>query len=205
MLFNKYLVITIAILGITVVIMFKKWQHAEGQVTQLTDYVKVKDAETEHYKNQYGRQVAKTDALQIDFDTFKKISSDKDLEWIQQFEGVKKSLKNLEVTTQVNAKAVADFKLTGTDTTIMVDGKSTPGFNFGVDDQWLKVEGIVLPETKYVQALVEVNVPIEGVLYWQRKKILGLRIGKKTWKSEFTSPNPHVTIMNNNQILIRRQ
>lgn len=161
--------------------------------------------EVEYYKLENGQLVATKDAAILDLKTVKKLSEDKDLQWIEQFEGIKKNLRNLETATQINTETIASMKGNITDTVVVVDSTEHKAFSFDNSDKWMEVKGVVIPDLKTVDTFVKVQVPIEGVMFWKRKKVLGLRIGGKEWSSEFTSPNPYTKITNLNQILIKRR
>lgn len=202
---TKYLILIIVVLAIAGSIFFNRWLVLREQNKQITQYAIQKSMEVEYYKLENGQLVATKDAAILDLKTVKKLSEDKDLQWIEQFEGIKKNLRNLETATQINTETIASMKGNITDTVVVVDSTEHKAFSFDNSDKWMEVKGVVIPDLKTVDTFVKVQVPIEGVMFWKRKKVLGLRIGGKEWSSEFTSPNPYTKITNLNQILIKRR
>jgi len=202
---TKYLILIIVVLAIAGSIFFNRWLVLREQNKQITQYAIQKSMEVEYYKLENGQLVATKDAAILDLKTVKKLSEDKDLQWIKQFEGIKKNLRNLETATQINTETIVSMKGNITDTVVVVDSTEHKAFSFDNSDKWMEVKGVVIPDLKTVDTFVKVQVPIEGVMFWKRKKVLGLRIGGKEWSSEFTSPNPYTKITNLNQILIKRR
>jgi len=202
---TKYLILIIVVLALAGSIFFNRWLVLREQNKQITQYAIQKSMEVEYYKLENGQLAATKDAAILDLKTVKKLSEDKDLQWIKQFEGIKKNLRNLETATQINTETIASMKGNITDTVVVVDSTEHKAFSFDNSDKWMEVKGIVITDLKTVDTFVKVQVPIEGVMFWKRKKVLGLRIGGKEWSSEFTSPNPYTKITNLNQILIKRR
>lgn len=202
---TKYLILIIVVLAVAGSIFFNRWLVLRDQVKQITQYAIQKSMEVEYYKLENGQLVATKDAAILDLKTVKKLSEDKDLQWIKQFEGIKKNLRNLETATQINTETIASMKGAVTDTVVVVDSTEHKAFSFDNSDKWMEVKGVVIPDLKTVDTFIKVQVPIEGVMFWKRKKVLGLRLGRKEWSSEFTSPNPYTKITTLNQILIRRK
>ena len=66
----------------------------------------------------------------------------------------------------------------------------------------LKNQGWLRKDT--VNLKLHATVPIYSVLYWEREKILGLKIGRKNWFSDIMSTNPNVTIKAHSNIQIRK-
>lgn len=202
---TKYLILIIVVLAIAGSIFFNRWLVLREQNKQITQYAIQKSMEVEYYKLENGQLVATKDAAILDLKTVKKLSEDKDLQWIKQFEGIKKNLRNLETATQINTETIASMKGNITDTVVVVDSTEHRAFSFDNSDKWMEVKGVVIPDLKTVDTFIKVQVPIEGVMFWKRKKVVGLRIGSKEWSSEFTSPNPYTKITTLNQILIKRR
>jgi len=179
-----------------------KWRDAEGRETMVSQYAIAKDKEIEYYRNSLNEQVAKTDAVLLETKSLKKLAEDNSLKWLKEFEGVKKNLRNVEVATNLNTQTIAEFTATGTDTTILIDSVETPAFTFVNKNEWIDESGTVIPSLKKVDTKIKVTVPIEAVLYWERKKVIGLRIGRKQYKVEVKSKNPYTTILQADQLLI---
>lgn len=113
-----------------------------------------------------------------------------------EFGGLKKNLKNLETAINANISITSrvDGKLNDS-TFTKINGKDTVlvvGKSFKVNDDFRKLDIAIIGRDISVHE--EMTVPLSIVNYWERKRILGLRIGKKLYVTEATSRNPHVKI-----------
>jgi hypothetical protein len=186
-------------------LIYHKWREAEARADSLGSYAKSKDDSVSYYQNKLGQEVAVKQAVELDYKALQTLSNDRHLEYLKQFEGLKSNLKNLTVATNVTAQAVANFQGKLTDTTVTIDSVSHKAWTFLNEDTYTREEGTVIPDLSKVITKISMEVPIQGALFWQRKKILFLRIGKKQWRSEFTSPNPHVRLTKTEQLLIQKR
>ena len=102
----------------------------------------------------------------------------------------------MEQISQYTAKVVGNFKIPLRDTTIVVNDSSYKVRTFDNHDQWLRVSGVVTPDTVEVIPFVKVN--IKSVLIWERERWpgnkFGLRIGRKQYSSHGMTDNPYATI-----------
>jgi len=80
---------------------------------------------------------------------------------------------------------------------VLVTGKS-----FKLSDEFRKLDIAIVDNDISVHE--EMTVPLSVVNYWERKRILGLKIGKKLYVTEATSQNPHVKIDKLNSIFKQR-
>ncbi len=202
---TKYMALFIAILGAIIWGLMTKLNTALSERDQATDYATQSSKQISYYKNKADEEVAKKDAVTLDYKLLQTLSKNNELQWLKQFEGLKSNLKNLEQATQVNTATIASFSTVGKDTTVQIDSVYHPAFTFENKSQYILETGTVIPELKRVDSHIEVEVPIDLVVYWQRKKFLLLRIGKKEYKTEATSPNKATKITGLDQILIKRR
>lgn len=193
---------------IAVPILTRKLIEKSRQLNEVSTYIVNKDKEIEYYKNVAGKEVAKTDAAMMALDAFKKISHEQDLKFIEEFKGLKKSLKNLEAVTDINTQTVSNLKGGLNDTTVVVNNLPVDSFTFDIQDEWVRNKGIVIPSLAHIEIETTVEVPIQGVIYWERERLFGWGprwFTKKHYITELTSPNPHTKITKSNQLLIRRK
>lgn len=157
----------------------------------------------EIYENKLGNQVSKNEALEFNLRTVQRLRKEEQLGWLEQFESLKKSLKNLEYAQQINAKALQDLDITVSDTTIYItksgDTTTVTAKKLNYIDKWTSVKGTVYDTTADLK--IEMNVPISTVVYWERKWFLG----KKTWQVEATSENPYVAITGLTNINVKKK
>lgn len=204
----RYMALALVILSISIYFLFSKWRTALTERNQVITYHNNTQAELKHYKNRVNGleiEVAKKGASALDISSLQALSKSKDLEWLKQFEGLKSNLKNLESAVNLNAEYVAKFSTIGKDTTTLVNGIETPAFSFENKTKYMLETGIVIPSLKQVNSNLRIEVPIQSVVYWQRKKFLLLRIGKKEYFTEITSPNEDVHITQMDQVLVKKK
>lgn len=151
------------------------------------------------YVNKYGKVVAKVEVLELTVKNLQRLQDHPSLEWIKEIEAVNKRLNNVEQISTYTATVVGDFKIP-----IKEDSLPDPdgdGFlqvrTFDNQDKWLRVSGVVLPDTIEVIPFVKVN--IKSVLLWERDrwplKKFGLKIGRKQYSLHGLTDNPYATII----------
>lgn len=157
-----------------------------------------------NYKNQLGHQVQRTELTELSLRNAQDLINTDRLSFIRQLEGVKQNLKNLEAAVKVQASATADLRLNLGDTTIIINGDTTMVRKFGYVDEYNQVHGFLEGDTTALIS-ARISVPIDGAMFWERSRFLGLRIGRKKWFGEFTTPNPWVKIDNSEFIKIQKR
>jgi hypothetical protein len=193
----------ILLMAIASIFLFMKWREAIDREKAVIEYAKSKDKEIEYYRNSLDEQVAKTDAVLLETKSLRKLAEDNHLAWLHEFDCIKKNLRNVEVATKLQTETIAYLAGSLNDTTIVIDGAPTPAFTFDNSNEWISETGTVIPSLKRVETIVKATVPVEVVTNWERKSILGLRIGRKQYKVQVKSKNPFTTITGADQILIR--
>lgn len=148
------------------------------------------------YINLHGREVSKNKVLSLTLTNTRKLRQIEELQFINQFNGVKKNLGNLQQVVKVQASVIQSLKLTNTDTIIIrTPGDTVRASKFGYLDAYNFIKGHTAGDTTYIDTL-RFNVPIEGgVIAGRRtKKFLFFRVGPRQLESHITSPNPWVKI-----------
>jgi hypothetical protein len=190
-------------MAITISLLLEKVNRISSDRDQALEFIRRDSIELSYYKSKYNTEIAKSERLTLSVYNAQKLINTERLAWIKQFNGVNKRLNNLENTTKTTAQLVANFKIPLSDTTIVQpDSTVLRARKFNNNNKWIELNGIILPDTVNIQPVV--NVPIQEVLYWQRKKFLFLRIGKKEYFSEVTSPNPYVKFTQHEVIRIKK-
>ncbi len=167
------------------------------------------------YINLYGKAVSKNNVLDLTLRNARAIQA-QELVFVKQFEGVKKNMKNLEAAFRTQAAVLINLKLKTRDTTTNNNGPSPLGEggqrpdeaakSIYYQDEYNFLTGIVTADSAQIHA--EIQVPIDGVSYWQRKHkfiFKNWRIGKKQYFSELTSPNKWVQIRQHEFINVGRK
>lgn len=160
---------------------------------------------TVHYINLYNQEVAKSQALEISEGNWKRLKETDGLKFLKQIGGLRKDYKNLEeaasfgVGFNLGMVEITPFEVTQEDGIIGIS-KCPPLFKWEYKDAYNDLYAIVTDTPK-----LDIRVPIETALYWERKhRFLGIRFGKKEWTREATSPNKLVKI-DSLTVFIRRK
>ena len=173
-------------------------------------YAKTQKANATTYQNKYNRETVKTSVLDLSLYNAKELIDTERMGFISQFNGINKRLNNLVQATNTTALFVRSWKLPLRDTVL----HSSPFGGRGVDSTIVKAQAFAYMDSlntirgiiygNEIFPIVEIKVPIQRVDYWERKKILGLRIGRKQWYSDVTSTNPFVKIIADDVIRIKK-
>lgn len=199
MIYFRIFLITIVIgLICSVPILFKKWRDAEHRSEQLAKYAKSKSEDATFYKNALGQQVIKKEVVTLDRKAFNQIHQD--FSYLQQeFSGIKKNLKNIEQITKLTTSVRDTLVLANRDTLVM----NQQAVVFSYEDEWNYAKGLVFKDTTILDLKIE--VPVDLIVLWERKKILGLKIGKKEFTAHATSNNKSAIISGLENINIEKR
>jgi hypothetical protein len=197
-------VLLIAILAGVVVTQEKKIARLHTERDQALAFANTEKSKTVFYINRLGRETAKTELLDLSLHNAKELVNSDRMKFLKQFEGVNKRLNNLDEVSQAQLLVNKDWKLPLRDSVVHApDRKVIAVKTFAYKDSLTTITGTI--SSNEVQPHIEIIVPLQGTIYWQRKKILGLRIGRKKWFSEITSSNPIVKIKSQEIIRISKR
>lgn len=138
--------------------------------------------ETTFYINAYNEQVAKVKSAEITLDNVNRLIDTKDFEWLKRFNTLKKKYQNLESASNINMSFRGDSIIKRTIYVPCADTLEL--FRYHIKDEYNYIDAVVLDTP-----IFELKAPIYIVSLWERKKILGLRIGKKEYFTEATTSN----------------
>lgn len=138
--------------------------------------------ETTFYRNAYDQEVAKVKSTELSLDNVNRLIETKELNWLKQFESLKKKYQNLEQATSINMSFRGDSIIRRT--IYMPCSDTIKLFRYYIHDEFNYIDAVVL-DTPIFQSRIPLNI----VGLWERKKFLGLRIGKKEWFIEAITPN----------------
>ncbi len=188
------LILALLVLGFLFHLYYTKFQEEKSQKESVEQLFSKQQTETQYFKNRYGETVSRTKSLVLENTTIKQLVKDGNLGFLKEFQGLKSNYKNLEYAFQALSKSVDSLHIHIKDTTtVYIDSKGDTvkfvAHNWKKEDKWSKFDyKEVSPDSALLK--YEVDVPIDGVLYWKRKWFLG----RKKYISEMTSTNPHVKI-----------
>jgi len=175
------LVILLAAIGIQTVRASRykiKATLAENERDQAVVFATDTKKEVEIYRNRVGVVVTKSEQLELSLANVERLRETDRLQFLKQFDRLKKDLRNLE------AAGTFDW-LVEEDSIPMVETfvpcpDSIRIFTYRLKDQYNDIEAKVVDTPRF-----DIRVPINYVDYWERKWFLG----KKKWYRETTSPN----------------
>jgi len=175
------LVILLAAIGIQTVRASRykiKATLAENERDQAVVFATDTKKEVEIYRNKVGVVVTKSEQLELSLANVERLRETDRLQFLKQFDKLKKDLRNLE------AAGTFDW-LVEEDSIPMVESfelcpDSIRVFTFKLKDAYNDIEAKVIDTPRF-----DIRVPINYVDYWDRKWFLG----KKKWYRETTSPN----------------
>ncbi|MBS1489692.1 MAG: hypothetical protein JSS93_04130 [Bacteroidetes bacterium] len=197
-------IIIISVLGGLVVMEEKKIAQLHKEREQALAFANAETSNTTFYKNKLGRETAKTELLDLTLRNTRELRDNERLVYLGQFAGINQRLNNLDEMSQIHLRFFRNFKLPLRDTVMLnIDSTLLPAKVFSYKDSLNIVQGTI--QGKEIQPHIEIKVPLQGVVYWQRKKILGLRIGRKKWYSDITSVNPFVKITSQELIRVNKK
>jgi len=175
------LVILLAAIGIQQIMISKfkiRATLAENERDQAVVFAIDTKKEVEIYRNKVGVVVTKSEQLELSLANVERLRETDRLQFLKQFDKLKKDLRNLE------AAGTFDW-LVEEDSIPMVETfvpcpDSIRVFTYRLKDQYNDIEAKVIDTPRF-----DIRVPINYIDYWERKWFLG----KKKWYRETTSPN----------------
>lgn len=162
---------------------YKEWRDAVREKKSLEQLNGTSFKTVEHYKNKYGEEIVKNNSLRLESSTIKQLAKEGQLPILKEFDGLKKSYRNLLNVIQAQIIVKKD--------TIIKDVTLDHTFGYSTEFEAFK-ETITKDSTGKLNVSIQdsILVPLNGVLYWHRKWFLG----HKDYRVEATSPNKKVTI-----------
>lgn len=201
--------ILVSALGAIIGIQQRALEKARTEREQAIQFSNSKSDSLEYLETKLGQASAKSDVLDLTIRNLRQLQQDKDLAWIKQIEGINKRMNNVEQIVSTTARAVGTFRIGLKDTVINivpVDSAAAPNsvrsLAFDNHNKWFRLKGFIMPDTLVVTP--EIYVPLQSVVYWERKRFLGLKIGRKDWFKQTTSPNPYVKITEDKLIRVSK-
>lgn len=170
---------------------------------QVITFARRDSAAAQDYINKYSHQVRRTEETELTLRNARQLAGTERLSFLRELQGVKSNLKNLEAAVSLQTRTAATVQAASADTIVVVKGDTIHTHKFGYVDEFNSIRGLLIGDTTLVN--VTINTPIYGAVYWERSRILGLRIGRKNYFSEFTTPNTWVRITGAESIKIQKR
>lgn len=185
--------------GIAAYFFYGKWRMVSNERDEAVTISSGKSLEVKHLINRYNEEVVKAQAAQVSESNVKRLSETKELEYLKHIEGLRRSMKNFEHGSSIEASVkMPDSVLVPYE--VPVADTSMHFFRWLVMDQYNMIDAVVLDTPVF-----EMKVPIRAVTYWERKrKFWFIRFGKKEYFTEAYSPNKLVKIDSVSSIVKRK-
>lgn len=172
---------------------------AENDRASAIEFANNAEQKTEMYSNAYNNQIARTKVVEMSLENVKALRNNERLKFLNQFEGLKKDLKNLEefIKTEININEDSiPSKI------VYVTCKdSIKIFQYSLVDEFNNIHALVIDTPQF-----DIRVPIYSTVYWRRKrKFMWWRLGPKQWFIESFSPNKLVEIDKQELIKVTRK
>lgn len=174
--------------------MWQQYQLEKQDKLNLIELTSGKDLILKKYVNDNNHLVTRTQALEFQNSTMQKLAEEGQLKWLQEFEGLKRNMKNLESAYKLQAIAgdSVNAKLNKLQLLYVNDAGDTvfyQGIKATHKDKYADLKVVqVSPDS--VRFVYKIQVPLSGAVYWKRKWFLG----KKIYQAEMTSENPNVVL-----------
>jgi hypothetical protein len=201
------LILSAIIIGMSgaMVIAWRQLNKARDERDQAVEFNNIRDDSLQYFRNKAGHEVARAQVSELSASNARAMLEDERLAWIRNFESVNKRLNNIEQASRTTAVAMGNFRIPLRDTMILnIDSFLTKVKTFDNHNEWFRIRGMVLEDTVVTTPIIP--VPLQSVLTWQRKrKLLGIRFGRKQWFSETASENPYVKITKHEVIRVGKK
>lgn len=203
----KMIVVVIAVMIImagTIALQRQRINTLSDERDQALNFAAGDPEQLTYYKNKAEQETARAQLLDLSLSNMRELIHDERLSFVKQFEGVNKRVSNVEQAQQTTAQVVREWKLPLRDTFLLnIDSTLLPGKTFNYRDSLNVISGTIIGNE--INPKIEITVPLQGVVYWERKKVLGLRIGKKKWFSDISSTNPYARVTRHELIRIKKR
>ncbi len=195
----------------TIFLQNKKINTLSAEREQLVQMASDSGRIAKTYINLHGREISRNNVQSLTLKNLRDLLANKEFADLDEFEALKKKNKNLDAIITIQADAIVKLKMKPRDTLVVISdssGKkdSVLGKFFAYEDEYNQLNGLILPDSTTINAQVE--VPIKGVIYWQRNHhfiFKNWRFGKKEYFSEMFSPNKWVHIAGQELIKIQKK
>jgi len=174
-------------------------EEAISERDQALTFADGKKMETLRYVNSYNQAVIRTRTMEVSLANIQALRNTDRLKFINQLEGLKKNLKNLQETIAIDV--VIDRDSIPVKVVTLPCKDSITIFHYQLVDEYNTISAMVLDTPVF-----EIRVPIRSAVYWQRKgKFLWWRVGGKQWFIESYSPNKLVDVTEQELIKVSKR
>lgn len=188
---------------------YSKYQNEKKQKEGVQQLFSKKQSEIELYKNKQGQLVAKNEVVELENKTIKALVKEGNLSWLTELQGVKKNMRNLESAYRLRTQVLDSILVKLNDTTrtyITIKGDTIEfkAKDWSYSDKFSSFKSYqITPDSSIFT--YNISVPLSGAVYWKRKHPFLWIFSKKVYKSELTSENPNVKIIQMDNIKVSKK
>jgi hypothetical protein len=206
---NRLSAIIIAVLILSLSGMYGYTQHLQNKLDKAEDYKSLYETsvkENKIWKDEAGQWRNKAEVANASASTLKELAKQGDprmTQILKEFEGVKKSFKNLESFTELQAQTISQLTGMVKDSSIKVikgnDTITVKVKKIRAQNDWNKYDITVFGDTANIKR--EGKEEFDQAVFWERKWFLG----KKKWSSEIVSKNPETKIIKQSSLSVKKR
>lgn len=187
---KKYLIITSVVLFLICAFLAQSLVEANKEKTRLQDNQEALMEEVQYYQDEAGRNAASVQRLELSKAELEAYNG----ELTQRIEDLNIKLKRVQAATTTATQTKVEIKTVIRDSIIYVDSSriATPAIKW--QDPWVKVDGIIMPDSTVDLSIQSVDT-LYQVVHRVPKKFWFIRYGTKAIRQEITSSNPHTKIV----------
>jgi hypothetical protein len=161
-------------------------------------------AQSDLYITKIGNLAATNRNLQLTQKSMERYLQDSLFSFLQENDRLKRKLKNLERVQASQAQIDTSFILS-IDSVVHINelGDTISFQSYTYQDEWVDLKARAIGDSLALK--LRLSAQINSITYWQRKKFLFLRIGKKQYFTEVSSENPYLDITGVQSVVRRKK
>lgn len=198
------------ILLTTVAVLKKENERLANSNTNFIAFAKKDSIKIEYYRNSRNQEVAKNEVLTLSEKDARELRDTELLSIVNQFEGIKKNMKNLEQVSRTTMSTVGSFKALLKDSTYNKIDSATNDTTivtrriYDNRDPWIKLTGFI--EGDSISMKADVPTPLASVLFIEKGRFIWKKLSReKKYTIASTSENPYTRITKNEVIRIEKK
>lgn len=197
---NRYLIATLLVAVAFLYFFTRDLQRRLDNQRDVAGYYKtMSDGVSKVYKDKDSLWRIQTSAILISNNALKKVLNDHTSQLYDLSQEFGQKAKNTISTNTTTIQNETRFNVKIKDTII---NHMDTVMQIKYSDKFLSIDGVIKHDT--LSGEISYRDSLDQIVYKERTKIVGLKIGKLSYKSELRSKNPNTKITSNSFMLIRK-
>lgn len=172
---------------------------AENEREQAVKFADGLNSTIKQYANKNGELISKTEVLELTLNNAQRLRETERLKFLKQFDGLKRDLRNLEMSGSFEW-LIDEDSIPSTEITLPCTD-SLNVFKYELIDEFNTIRALVVDTPQ-----VDIRVPFYPILLWERsKKFLWWKVGPKQYSLESFSPNKLVKITKQEIVKVQKK